>query len=274
MSKRPLCDKLNLTSAEKEVIILKSILDMTKKMVNHTIFDFLGNPPTEVMFKSLPEQAYFSSIFVDFLSYPSAFFSKPSTGLIEYDFLYMLKEICENPILGEQTSLLKKNTIKFIEWLNEEVEINSYFLENSKKILISRRKYFRIIGTAYKHNLTNLTRQVETLQEVFKRNGIVKGIDEVYLYLDAFCEEIQSILAYHVSTVVEFLNNIRIGIYDYLTPICRQIGCNNKLRGKYTYPEDIMSNLGKAYFQDLINDVYSKFYIDGFKVPNILKLRY
>ena len=75
------------------------------------------------------------------------------------------------------------------------------------------------------------------------------------------------------TILAEFLNNIRIGILEYLTPLYeKSIKYDPTIPGKYfyIYPEEICSDLGKNYFWELLNDVRSKFYIHDFKTDEII----
>lgn len=274
MSKMVLSQELGLTPTEQEIITLKSVLDMINNMVNHTMFDFLETPPTMVMFKDIPHREHFCSLLVDFLSSPNDFFPENE------DFLYRLKAICDAPKLGFHITELRKHTMEFIAWLDTETNIPDRFSGSVGKatILISRRKYLRIGSMTCKHNPTNLTWQVQALQKILKSNNILRSIGETYQCLESFREEIVGdIIEYHVSTLAEFLNNIRIGIYNYLNPVLiKQIEYDDEISGKYkyNYPEEVNSDFGKTYFWDLMNCVRSKFCIKDFKVIRSLKLRY
>lgn len=81
----------------------------------------------------------------------------------------------------------------------------------------------------------------------------------------------------HGSTIAEFLNNIRWGIYEYLKPeFSRSLVRDTKNPPRYwhTYPEDIKNEFAKNCYWDLMNEVRSDPYLRKFKVTEVLKLRY
>ena len=85
------------------------------------------------------------------------------------------------------------------------------------------------------------------------------------------------ILNYHSSTIAEFLNNIRWGIYEYLQPefhgsIVWEAG-DTRMYG-FTYPPDVTSKLAKECYWELMNEVRSPPYVRRFRVTKWLKLRY
>ena len=110
------------------------------------------------------------------------------------------------------------------------------------------------------------------------KSGITVDINEALLALAEFHERFHTdILNYHSSTIAEFLNNIRWGIYDYLQPefnksIVWEGGDPPKYH--YTHPKEIQSEFAKACYWDLMNEVRSKPYMRRFKVTKYLKLRY
>jgi hypothetical protein len=85
------------------------------------------------------------------------------------------------------------------------------------------------------------------------------------------------ILNYHSSTIAEFLNNIRWGIYDYLQPELRRSIVwegGNPRKYHYTFPIGIESNFAKQCYWDLMNEVLQPPYVRRFQVTKWLKLRY
>ena len=70
------------------------------------------------------------------------------------------------------------------------------------------------------------------------------------------------------------LNNIRIGILQYLKPVFnKSIVYENDVYGKYhyEYPSEISSPLAKEFFWNLMNDVREDFYIKDFESSDIIK---
>jgi hypothetical protein len=103
-------------------------------------------------------------------------------------------------------------------------------------------------------------------------------IEESLLALTDFYERFHTdILNYHSSTIAEFLNNIRWGIYEYMQPefhrsIVWESGDPPKYR--YIYPDAVTSRLAKECYWELMNEVRSAPYMRKFTVTKSLKLRY
>lgn len=85
------------------------------------------------------------------------------------------------------------------------------------------------------------------------------------------------ILNYHGSTIVEFLNNIRWGMHEYLQPeFSRSIvyDTDDSLKYSYTYPPDVNGDFTKSTYWDLMNVIRSGPIIKRFKASRWLQLRY
>ncbi len=271
----------NLTPLEQEIITLKVVLDMIGDMVNHeTMTIHFSRPDTLVMFNTMTHMAFFNIILVDLLSKPS----KPFMG--DKCYLERLKEICANPRIGkiEDIRELSEAVCAFARWLSEKVTIqNRWFpsLELSVDLNIERTVFIRICGNIAKHNLTHLTGAAKTLREVFAENGQSISDDKCVLALQDFRTQFyHDVFHYHSSTIAEFLNNIRWGIYSYAAPVrahCVENRYDEGLRlntYEYHYPADITSDVGKSCYWDLMNDVMQQPYIQRFEVVKYLKTRY
>jgi hypothetical protein len=274
-------DMLNLTPLEQEIITLKAVLDMIGDMVNHeTMTVHLSDPDTSVMFNTMTHMAFFNIILVDLLSKPSEFF----TG--DKSYMDRLKEICINPRMGEIQEIreLSEAVCAFAGWLSEKVTIqNRWFpsLELQIDLSIERQVFISICGNITKHNFTQLTRQAKRLRQVFCENGESISLDKCILALQDFRQQFyDDIFHYHSSTIAEFLNNIRWGIYSYAAPVrarCVENRYDEELRVNaytYPYPGDVTSDMGKTCYWDLMNDVMRQPCIQRFEVSKYLKMRY
>ena len=131
---------------------------------------------------------------------------------------------------------------------------------------ISKHNYLRAIGVA------------KQLKDILSQSGVTVDINEALLALSDFYERFHDdILNYHSSTIAEFLNNIRWGIYDYLQPefnksIIYEGG--TPLKYHYTYPEEIKSRFAKECYWELMNYIRNKPYMRKFKVNRYFKLQY
>ena len=264
---------------EQEVIVLKAVIELINSMVNFERMDLLGNDPdSKVAFKSPTHQKFFNIILVDFLSSPL----QTGSNIKQPTYLEDLTKIVNNPYFNENDSVhnLKVATQEFKDWLEQEVEVGVWLpsIDTDTRLKIKRLDFLKMTGDISKHNYLRAIGVAEELKEILSKNGITVDINEAILALAEFYERFHTdILNYHSSTIAEFLNNIRWGIYHYLQPefnksIVWEGGDPPKYH--YTYPEKIQSEFAKACYWELMNEVRSKPYMRKFKVTKWLKLRY
>ena len=268
---------IKYSGIEQEVIILKAVKELIDSMVNFELMSLLGNgPDSEIAFKDYTHQRFFNIILVDFLSR-----SDKRGPIKQTSYLGGLREIVNNPYFDENNSAhnLKVATQEFKEWLEQEVEVDVWLpsIDKETKLKILRFDFLKMTGDISKHNYLRAIGVAEELKEILSKSGITVDINEALLALAEFYERFQDILGYHSSTIAEFLNNIRWGIYDYLQPefnksIVWEGGDPPKYH--YTYPKEIQSEFAKACYWELMNEVRSKPYMRKFKVNKWLKLRY
>lgn len=274
-------EMLNLTPLEQEIITLKAVLDMIGDMVNHeTVTLHFSDPDSSVMFKTMTHMAFFNIILVDLLSKPSGFF------IGDKSYIDRLEEICRNPRMGEIGDIreLSEVVCAFAKWLSEKVTIQDRWfpsLELEINLSIERQVFIRICGNIAKHNLTRLTWEAGNLRKIFYENGKSISLEKCILALQDFRQQFyDDIFHYHSSTIAEFLNDIRWGIYSYAAPVrarCVENRYNKELRLNayiYSYPRDVTSDLGKTCYWDLMNDVMRQPCIQRFEVTKYLKMRY
>ncbi len=281
MRKDVVANTLNLTPVEQEIITLKAALDMIGDMVNHeTMTIHFSDPGSSVMFTTMTHMAFFNIILVDFLSKPGQFFAG------DRSYVERLKEICVKPLMGEvqDATTLTEAVCTFDKWLSETVTIqNRWFPSRDLQLNVSieRQEFIRMCGNIAKHNFTQLTRQAEKLRQVFCENGESVPFDRCIPALQDFRQQFyDDVFHYHSSTIGEFLNDIRWGIYLYAAPVrarCVETRYDETLRRDtytYAYPSDVTSDLAKICYWDLMNDVSRQPYIQRFEVAKYLKNRY
>lgn len=271
---------MKFNDTEEEVIFLKAITELIDSMVNYEIIDLLGNDPdSEIRFKSMTHQKYFNIILLDFLSCPD----KKVLGE-QQSYLGALQSICQSPNFNKNDSIkgLTVSTKKFVDWLDQEPQIEKIWLpsiELQTNLSIKRIEFIKICGNISKHNFSRLSGVANELIKIFERNGITIKSEDALLILDEFYTWFHTnILAYHSSTIAEFLNNIRWGIHEYLQPEFQQSivyeGTKHPRMYHYTYPEKINNAFAKNYYWDLMNEVRSEPYMRKFQVTRYLKMRY
>jgi hypothetical protein len=269
---------ISFTEIEKEIIYLNAIAEMIDAMVNHEVFDLLGaDPNSEVSFRTMTHQQYFNIILVDFLS--------PSDSKVVGEkrrYLEALLMICENPRSNKDGAInnLASAVKEFSDWLEHEIEVQIWMpsLNKNAPLSIKRREFIKICGNISKHNFSRLGGVGQELCEIFARKGIDTGIHGALLALYDFYEHFHvNILNYHGSTIVEFLNNIRWGIHEYLQPeFSRSIVYmgGQPLEYRYTYPEGLVNEFAKICYWDLMNAVRSAPIVRKFVATQLLKSRY
>ncbi|MDG4594104.1 MAG: hypothetical protein P9F75_00145 [Candidatus Contendobacter sp.] len=264
---------------EKEIIFLKAIQELIDEMVNYELFDFVGEEPhSEIRFHSYTHLKFFNIMLVDFLSRSE----KDVVGQ-QLSYLEAIWSICDNPHFDVNGSIgvLAEATQDFIKWLEQDVEVDIWFLpfpSNEAKLSIKRVEFLKICGNISKHNFSRLSRDTKQIIAICKRNNIDVCLEQALIMLNEFYERFHDdILNYHGSTIVEFLNNIRWGIHNYLKPeFSRSIVCEggDPPKYRYTYPTNVEGEFTKSTYWDLMNKIRSGPIVKEFKASRWLKLRY
>jgi hypothetical protein len=267
-----------LNDIEEEAILLKAIKELIDSMVNFEMLDLYGDDPdSSILFETMTHQMFFNIVLVDFLSRTDkkAFIKQTS-------YLGALKKISNSPNFDVNSSVasLSEATHKFGDWLEQEVEVQTWLpsLRKETTLRLSRMAFIKMCGNISKHNFLRATGVAEELKEIISQSGVSVGLDDTLLALSDFYERFHTdILNYHASTIAEFLNNIRWGIYEYLQPeFHRSIVWESRdpPKYRYTYPNGVTSRLAKECYWELMNEVRSPPYVRRFQVTKWLKLRY
>jgi hypothetical protein len=263
---------------EQEVIILKAVKELIDSMVNFELMSLEGNDPdSNIGFKSITHQRFFNIILVDFLSC-----TDKKGPIKQTSYLGGLREIINNPYFDENNSVhnLKVATQEFKEWIEQEVKVDVWLpsIDKDTGLKILRLDFLKMTGDISKHNYLRAIGVAEDLQKILLKSGITVDINEALLALAEFYERFHTdILGYHSSTIAEFLNNIRWGIYDYLQPKFKKRIVwegGNPPKYHYIYPKEIKSKFAKACYWELMNEVLREPYMRKFKVNRWFKLRY
>jgi hypothetical protein len=263
---------------EEEVVLLKAINELIDSMVNSELLALIGNDPdSQILFHSNIQQRFFNIILVDFLSQ-----TDKRAPIKPTSYLAGLNTICKNPSFNVANSVraLEKATKQFVEWLEQEVKVDICLpsIDEKTTLKISRITFLRMCGNISKHNFLRLGRVANELKEALNQSSISIEIDDALLLLANFYERFHvDIFNYHSSTIAEFLNNIRWGIYEYLQPeFQRSIvwGEGDPPKYQYTYPEGLNSNFARECYWELMNEVRNPPYVRRFEVTKWLKLRY
>ena len=264
---------------EEEVVFLKAIYDLINSMVNHEMLSVVGGEPySSVTFKSRTHHQLFIILLTDFLSQ-----TDKDAPIKKKSYVEALKFITAHPSFNVDNSVasLREVTNRFSAWLDQQVPIEVWLptISTQTTLNVSRITLVKMCGNISKHNFLRLVGVATQFQEVLQQSGVSVTLHDALLTLDDLYERWGAdILRYHGSTLAEFLNNIRWGIYDYLRPeFCRTY---TRLEGdpygryEYKYPTKIAAEFAKECYWNLMNDVRSETYVVRFEVPKILKLSY
>ncbi|WP_298725737.1 hypothetical protein [uncultured Ferrovibrio sp.] len=274
------------TDLEREVIVLKAVTDLIDDMVNYEIFGTL--PRTDDMnlvFKTSTHQRLFNVLLNDMLSRPRQddfglpAFPADASGSAE-TFLYYLRLISRRPMLNTVGTALAKPVEAFAAWLDAECHVEDVSLKSidlNVAIRVPRMSFIKICGDIAKHSLPRMSFTARRIQKLLADNGHQIGIEEAYLAMPDFYEWFHTgIFNYHSSAIGEFLNNIRWGIYDYLSPeFSRSYRKTDAPLGyRFDYPDGCTSELARSMYWDLMNWARSTPYMPRFEVTKYLKMRY
>lgn len=255
-----------LSEIEEEVILLKAIKELIDSMVNFEVLNLYGNDPdTNILFNSTTHQKFFNIILVDFLSQTD---EKGFTKQVSY--LGALRKISESPSFNVNNSInaLRKATFEFVDWLKQQVEVKIWLpsIDTETKLTLSRLTFLKMCGNISKHNFLRAIGVAEELKGILSKSGITIELDSALLALSDFYERFHTdILNYHASTIAEFLNNIRWGIYEYLQPEFQSSIVWDKTTPplyRYTYPNGVEAKLAQECYWEIMNEVRTPPYID------------
>lgn len=267
-----------LSEIEEEVILLKAIKELIDSMVNFELFNLYENDPdSSILFNSTTHQKYFNIILVDFLSQTD---KKGFTKPISY--LGALRKISETPNFNVNNSVnaLRKATFEFVDWLKQQVEVKIWLptIDTETNLILTRLTFLKMCGNISKHNFLRAIGVAEELKEILSKSDINIELDSALLALADFYERFHTdIFNYHASTIAEFLNNIRWGIFEYLQPEFQSSIVWDKttpLLYQYTYPNGVVTKLAQECYWEIMNEVRTPPYLRRFQVTRWLKLRY
>ena len=141
-----------MTGIEEEVILLKAVKELIDSMVNFEILDVLGSDPEcNILFRTMTHQRFFNIVLVDFLSR-----TDKKAEVRQTSYLGALKSICNAPNfdVGQSIILLAESTRAFAAWLEQEVEVKTWFpsINMETTLKITRISFLKMCGDISKHN--------------------------------------------------------------------------------------------------------------------------
>lgn len=267
-----------LTGIDREVVVLNAIYELIDSAVNHEVLLLGDADPTAVMFKSSTHGRYFNIVLVDLLS------QTDKNGLVEpVPYLRALHEITERPAFDVDDSIgdLRICCRQFRAWLDGTFTIERVWLPSvavKSDIQLSRLDLVKTAGNICRHNVLRAVGIAESVRHLLEENGVTVDLDQALLALSDMYEWLHTdVFIYHSSTIAEFLNSLRWGIYSYLQPQFRASivwDDANPPRYSYTVPRGLESAYARSCYWDLMNKVRRKPYVRRFRVDPMLKNRY
>lgn len=275
------------TDLEREVIVLKAVTDLIDDMVNYEMFvKFTCTSDMNLKFNTMTHQRLFNVLLVDMLSRPKQdhfgfpAFPADASGSAE-TFLYYLRLISQNPLLNTIGTTLTDPVEVFATWLDAECHVEKVWLGSiniETTIRVPRISFIKICGDIAKHSFPRMSVNARRIQKLLADNGHQIDIEQAYLAMPDFYQWFHTdIFAYHSSAIGEFLNNIRWGIHDYLTPEFSRSHRKSDATSfgyMFDYPDGCTSDLARQMYWELMNWVRSTPYMPRFEVTKYLKMRY
>lgn len=281
---------LAYSAIEQEAIVLKAVWDMIDGMVNFGIFGKLPENEDGVrrtqdillMFTDTPARTLFNIRLTDFLSYPRAgTFDLPApqthkeARASDATFLFHLRRIAANPVLGFESHLITDPVNVFADWLDGVIRFRSAWfprLDIECDLEIGRMEGIKLCGNIGKHSFTRLSRNADEIRGLFQRQGHVIKPENAYAFMPDFYDWFHdNFFIYQSSVIAEFLNDIRWGIYAYLQPCFRAaytpIPSEDFPTYSYRIPDPIRPDtIALSMFWDLMNDQRSPPWFPQFTV--------
>ena len=279
------------TDLEREVIVLKAVTDLIDDMVNYEIFEPIRSMrDMNLNFRSMTHKRLFNVLLVDLLSTPMnddfglAAIPENAQGSAG-TFLYYLRLICESPSLYDTdaapSAALAGPVEFFATWLDAECQVEKVWLPSiniETTIRVPRILFIKICGDMAKHSFPRMSINARRLRKLLADNGNQIDIEQAYLAMPEFYEWFHdNIFTYHSSSIGEFLNNIRWGIYDYLAPEFSRSYRKPDVKSvayEFDHPDGCNSDLARSMYWDLMNWARSAPYMPRFEVTKYLKMRY
>jgi hypothetical protein len=210
---------------------------------------------------------------------------QPPSGARPSDltFLFYLREIVASPSLNPTADAILQPVEAFASWLEQDSHIEGVWLPSidvQADLTIKRMTWLKICADIGKHSFARLESNVSKIVSILSSHG--REVDEGmgYAVLPEFWEWFHThLFGYHASTIAEFLNNIRWGLFTYLQPeyarsyhvVTRDTHADIYA---FSYPAEITAPIARTMYWELMNKVRSKPYFPQFTVTDSLKQQF
>jgi hypothetical protein len=264
-----------LNEFEAEVVVLLATYELIDSIANKAMLDIGDGAKTQVGFKSHIHAKYFNLALVDLLS-----LTDKDGPVPQRTYLQGLSGICSDPSFGGESVAGLRNAVEeFRSWLTTEITIQGMWLPTINlniDLRIQRIDALKIAGNICKHNVLRSVQTMRAFQKVLAANNVEIGLNQVLQTIEQLYEWLHSHkFVAQSNAIVEFINNIRWGIYDYLQPQYQRsmVRHADEVGYHYTYPEEVKDELARANYWELMNKVRQPPYFQRFEVPEFWKNR-
>jgi hypothetical protein len=276
---------------QQEVIVLAAVLDLIDDMVNMRTFARpITSRPANLMPNTSTDLRVFAILLGDFLSLPKAYSGgKNPFGLSAPEkhesgsartYLRYLREIANNPNFNGDIGPLAKEVHAFSAWLDVRITCPKVWFADLNiefDMTVERIWVFKTVGDLAKHNFSRLEGQIRRIKRMLADHGFMIDEADIYGALPSINEWLgDHLLAYHTSTIAEFLNNLRWAIHGYLQPefvrAFRRQG--EDLLYTFDVPSEIGQNLPRGMYWRLMNAMRNEPCFPRFEVTHSLKAQF
>jgi hypothetical protein len=256
---------------DREVIVLAATTELVDTLVNHAIFDLLGeHGHRQPMPHTSTHQEFFAASLVDFLSS-----TDPDCGVGQHPYLEHLTRVCETPSLGDAREL-GDLVAKLREWLRTRIKIERVWLASldiETTLTPTRVEWLRTCGDLSKHNVLRSGRTAKTTKGWLKDHGHDVDIHRVLVALPDIQYWLNDdLLSRQIVVIAQRLNALRWSIYDYVKPYYDRayLPCAD---GRYTYsqPPELSDGFPRTCHWNLLNWVRKRPLMQRFTVDPIFE---
>lgn len=271
-----------MSQIEKEPVVLNAAWEMIDGMVNWAMFAKNDlTEPTTLLFESRTHAELFIILLTDFLSpiqtskssetaFPLDNVPSNAQG-VDRTFIFHLRQVCRKPQLGREVTNLSSAVEEFARWLDTTItsrQVNLSLIDVTADIALKRYFYIKMCGNIAKHGIARLGRVIRALRGLLAEAGHEVSIQEAHQATEQFYSWFfDDVFMFHYNQIVEFLNNIRWHLFEYLLPeFGRSWHSLTRFEGDYGFhvPKSIVDPFAQTMYWDLMNRVRSKPYIRPF----------
>jgi len=263
-----------LSDAEREILILDAIWDLSNGLVNrHNMTIHFEEGNGDVRFSSMEAARLFSILLADLLSEPSNVIVQNTS-----DYLKALTEICRAPSfdLAKEIEYLSAATSSFHDWLEHGVIYYGMWMPAiwlECDIHMTRKEALKLVGNISKHNFTRLTDSASKLKRYLARTNIEITPTQAMMLLEDFeVQFYEDVFHSYRNMLASHVNNIRRGMRIYLREKCRISSARNEQGLHYfVRPADLANDYVADVFIRLMGRVLHEDMYQEFGVAHVYR---